>query len=374
MTKVPEVIQAIADRFGGEVLASGDTARVSAQGHRFLAQQTGGKHASFSLRLEDAGAQWPMSWSPPHADLDEAPLRCLWQPTIALSKEGMAHRVGRALRLNREIQVGDTRFDPQVYIDTAAPAEVVTRLLGRAGSREAVMALLQVFPQVSLYTEASPLTVSATGVMPAAVVANGAMQRWLEAMVALAQGLPAVEVQRPRQTPTRWTNVAAVTSCVASAAAFFLVICLQSWWELFDGALYGAGARAGLALWGVSLPALWWGLRGHSNSLTALLVSAGTLLLGLPCGVVFGVVAYNGLGDGPLEERAALVVARERVQGSKTTTYYATFDLRDGRTPAGRFAVSSSDYQRLPEGGEVTLRVGPGRLGYRWLDEILDEP
>ena len=78
--------------------------------------------------------------------------------SVVVRRETSIDRLGKKLRINREVQTGDAAFDAAAYVESDAPDADVERVLGSAEVRRRAYALLeQGFSKVVLPTGAGPL-------------------------------------------------------------------------------------------------------------------------------------------------------------------------------------------------------------------------
>lgn len=64
-------------------------------------------------------------------------------------------------------------------------------------------------------------------------------------------------------------------------------------------------------------------------------------------------------------------VVRRGKRGRRTHRYYVHVDdWRASGAPTLRLEIDSATYGRLPDGGDATLYVRPGALGFEWIERI----
>ncbi len=284
-------------------------------------------------------------------------------PHVTLFPEGAFERFGKAISLNREVQVGDEGFDRAVYIDTAEKRdERVRELLAGPGLREGVRALLAMGFKVefslrgvtafridSVYAQ-SPAPVDVPAVLDA-----------LARIVAEAPRFDAATLS-PTRDPRRWGFV------IAGAAVVMGVVLGALGAAANGGTLDPIGPApfvAGAALWGVAVLALAAAVRGRSDALQVVLVGALVGVFALPMLGGFGLVALNSALDGaPAERHAATVLRMHR----KPLDLHVT-SWRPGRDEE-TVLTTGAFFQQVKPGDRVEVRVHPGRFGWAWADRV----
>lgn len=213
-------------------------------------------------------------------------------PAVRFSRESDFDRLGKQLHLNREIQIGDERFDAYVYIDEdeRTPEDAVHALLRSSAVRRALTDTLALVTDV--WTTAAGFHVRRRDDPRGAAFDPTVFAEILRHVHRLREALalqgPIHFVAKPIPAGSRWPArlgvLAFVGVLVAGPSSMALTYPLVPAGALFEALL--TGGLAGLALFGVSVLGLVAWLRGRPGSMSSILVVALILGFGvIPLGV-----------------------------------------------------------------------------------------
>lgn len=297
------------------------------------------------------------------------------RPRVTLRRETELDRFGKGLRLNREVQTGDPRFDDGVYIESDAADADVAAVLGDGRGRRAAMELLELgFKQVVLHDRGHTLT--ATYPVPDFSLLDPVRLRpAAEHLRTIARTLP--RFSGPLVRPRLWTRstVCVTGSALFTCAALFTMPWVKSAYPPITYDASATGILVGLGAWVVGLPLLVLLLRGRANSLRIFMICAVLLLAGLPLGVITTAAGVNGALDQarPVEHRTQVLGTRAVRNKSSTTYYVILAGWHDKKSV--ELKVSGSFINLVESGSRVVVTVGPGYFGWEWLQRVgLDGP
>ncbi|MRG94813.1 hypothetical protein [Polyangium spumosum] len=326
--------------------------RVTSQGRPFLLRLRHGRGGRAELEVE--------------ADLHEGQAP---RPPIVIRRETSVDMLGKKLRINREVQTGDVAFDAAVYVESDAPDESVKRVLGEAGVRGHVLALLdRGFSAVAIHDGA--------GKLRAAREAGDrfdaeALARVCGELGAIADALPAPSSRRA--PPSLWLAgpVTAVVSAVLAFVGFYLLSWARGVYFPLGSRAAAVGAALGLVAWLGMMPLVGVLVRGRSVSFRLFGACFGLLLLALPLSGAGTAIAMNGRMD---ESAPTCRQARVAAKGSRTyqtsTSYFVELDGLPVEASSVELPVQRELFSSLHEGQDVFVEVGRGHFGWAWLKRI----
>lgn len=354
--------------------------------------------ASFSLRHQ--GAELSVS-----LEIDSGSVRGLMLvaatppvPKLALTRETGFERFGKALGINREIQVGDASFDAQVYIDDEETSEeAARRLLAPPLLRRAVQALLAQGCTVDFGAEGVTLRLREGerrdpydprlfhALLPPLLGLLAALPRFAsgEAATPLPAPLPEVvsldELRRLRPAPAvSWAARLALGAFVLLLIFGWMAATVgyTSWWrpvDTFRSVALGLGA--GVLVWLLALPVVSLAVRGKPSSLQSLLILhfvLGTALVPAGMGALW---IYNGEGDS--SPRSAHLVTIARVEPARDDegeqVVGAMVEVVSWKDPEARYSFSLHGWPQPKEvapGGTLTVYTRAGALDCAYLDGV----
>ncbi len=287
-------------------------------------------------------------------------------PRLRLRRERPADRLGKSLRLNREVQTGDPRFDGEVYIESDASDQEVLAVLSSPRARDAVVALLgHGVHQLALNHDGEQLRIHWQGEAPEA---NHRLQDIVASFDAFVCELPAfadVSLDRRWMRGTGFVTAAGLTLLVS----FALLGIGFNVYQPVDTADAAPYLLLGAALWLAVTIACAIRVAGSSNALRYFGWAALIGALAFPLVALGAAVTINGAFDGALREQRVYNVSATRHTGSKSTSYRLHADPWPPHRDPIELSIGQRDYQALAN-PEATLRIGRGALGIEWFDGI----
>lgn len=301
-------------------------------------------------------------------------------PRAVFRRETGRDRLGKLLRINREVQSGDPEFDAKVYVESDESDRTLQRLLGTRELRAAVAAVLDAghlavrTGPAGVWCVTSPAGTS----FPKEVERN--VRRALELAAPLRAALPSFDAaELAPSRPARGDRLAGIVVLSYVVAALVFAALPIGLVDYASPALKEHQDRVfGFCFlgWLASVPATWAYVRGHSRSLRNLFV---IVLLGafptmaLAPEAVF--VANALLDRGTAEPK--VVTVRSKTSKSSSKNHARTHLLvTSWRDPAGteRPEVSRSTYQAHAVGAPILLTVRPGAFGWPWIESFSPAP
>lgn len=296
-----------------------------------------------------------------------APGRRITSPApLTLRLETGVDRVGKFLRINREMQTGDATFDQRVYVESDAADAVVLATLADPALRTNAVRCLELGSASVTLDRQGDLHVERP--LPhAELVEPAQLIPLIDALGAAAEAIPPLAATRATRTFTGVFTLVAILSALLSWPLFYLCNTL---WEPLGSDLYVSSALGGFILWFLSLPILVLVLRGRSASLRYLVVCALALALALPLGGADVMLTLNGLLDtsAPLPHEAR--VTKMRRTSGKSTAYYLTVPSWHPGEKAIEMKISSSLFFEVDVGMDLTVTTSRGFLGWERLIEL----
>lgn len=287
-------------------------------------------------------------------------------PRIVLRREEPLDRGGKALGINREVQLGEPAFDAAIYIETEAPEAAVRRALASPVAREAAAALVRgPAGEVELGEGRVALRLDAAALAAEPAALLGVLERVADLGGALA--VPGDMPSRAELVQRRSVGHIFVVA-FAWLVTLVLAVMLRPPVVLTWGAIAGA-LGLGLGLWLLVCGGLALVLRGGADSMRWVLLSAGAFLMTTPfAGMKLALLANAGLDPGP---EAALRRPVELVDASETRLLLDVSGLVEGE-PVTRLTVLKHTVVGTlpPKPGSLTLVLRPGAFGWAWLVEV----
>lgn len=286
---------------------------------------------------------------------------------IEVRIETSIDRLGKRLRINREVQTGDAVFDEAVYVESDAPDADVRRVLGDADVRRRIVGMLERGFQAVTIDERRGRVVAVRDPEGAALDVE-AVREVCRDLASMASSVPPPpEGSRP---PPLW--LAGPITAAVSAVAAFVGVTLVSWsrsgyYPLEHGAsLVGGGI--GLVAWLCALPLVGALVRGRSVSFRLFGACACLLFVALPLSGAGLAVGLNGRMDGgePALHQARIHAKRSRSY-KQSTSYEIDLDGLAGAGAPVEVVVDRELFLTVHEGDDVVVEVGRGRFGWRWL-------
>lgn len=288
-------------------------------------------------------------------------------PYVTLYPEGALQRFGKAISLNREVQLGDDAFDAAVYIDsTEKDDERARALLLAQPVKDTVRQLLAMGFKVQF----SARGVEAYQIVFALRGLDGAPTAQVASLLAyLAEHAPRSDAAALSPEPSRrappvvWVALAGVAAGVGLAAG----LSGASGSHLLDDSDNGLALLAGLGLWVLAVAGVFLAVRGRSSAISTLLGAALVGLFVLPC--------FGGMG---------LAFADRALDRSGGESHWATVRRKHGKHHdlhvtswrAGRdeetVYTTHTTWEQIQPGDTVRVVVHPGLFGWPWTERVTE--
>jgi hypothetical protein len=327
-----------------------------------------------AVHLHPAGRNTPVTLEVTLSDRRDGSLS---RPTILLRRERWTDRLGKALGLNREVQIGDAAFDRAVYIESDAPDAVLHWLLGDATRRRAALDVFALgFSELTIHGRWSLL--SASRPRPRTVHLDaGVVRDVARCLSLLAPGIPAHDPRDDaamRAASSVVPGVLAVIAVVAALAVPVATFALRDAFHPIADDLYFVALPVAGSLFVLALPLVGLAVRGHSDSFRTFLAAALALLWLMPPSTVGAFLLINALADtAPSARRPSRVVDHSFSTGKGAGYRLWLAGLRKG-DETFKVEVSGDTYLRVATSGAVVVTTGPGALGFEWIRRIDPAP
>jgi hypothetical protein len=321
------------------------------------------RHASrsgtrFTLALA-LGAQ-PGAGAGPFRGAAAPALRLL--PRACLRRESGVDRFGKAVRLNREVQLGDARFDAAVYIESDAHGDELRALLQAANARNAALELVEMGGEVLVNDGGHELAVVWQKVPPPSFEGDQ-LEHALRLLGSLADALPSFGALEPR----RWARGSGITAATAIGlvAGWVLVMVGHGSFQPLESGTTAAGMALGGAAWVLVALLAFVRVRATARALRYFAWTLGLGMLTFPLLGVGTIVTVNGLFDASVKTRSVEVLKRWTTSG-KSTSYRALLAPWPPHEQPIEVVLDEDEYRELPEHGVTRVRLGRGALGFEW--------
>jgi hypothetical protein len=290
---------------------------------------------------------------------------------VVLRHEDWFDRLGKRLRINREIEVGDPDFDRAIYVDSDASDATVLALLDpemRSVVREIVAKGLQLTVEASrLVLRVPPDMFERDRDVAESLVAL------LRALEAAKRATPSGEgpyrdgkIGVPRAVPSRQPG------CLPVFFGFGAIAVLDYALPAPPPTSGVHGYAFGVALWIVAVAIFVRIFRGRASSMGDVTLSAICYLVILPLGSILA-RAYNATVDHGRESTWQAEGRHESRKGKAWVEVELTSSNGDApRTfavPYGR-VQSASGRKRLQGLEPVVVTTKPGALGWEWVVRV----
>ena len=290
-------------------------------------------------------------------------------PVMRLRQENDRDRLGKILRLNREVQTGDARFDARIYVECDAARGAGSAVLASPEVRQGVTGLLALgYREVCLRRYQSTLVAYWTLGMQE--FTTDTVDQTIRRLASIGDNLPAFR-KTPTSTPMSTGLWVVIATCVLAAAMFwFFAIADRNWRPIGNGLDFMTIQLAFLLLL-LHTAAVWVVLRGHSLALRHLSLSffAGVCMVSMASRGAL--VLYNGSGDPNITTHERVLDHKRMVKNDNSTRHYFYFPSVPGVADSSiRLKVSSSRYSAASKGDTFLVTVGAGNLGTPWLLEL----
>ncbi len=290
-------------------------------------------------------------------------------PAMAFREENDRDRLGKQLRLNRELQTGDGLFDARIYIEADVPDRIGQRVLSAPELRKGVTGLLALgYRRVALREQQCSLV--AIWQVGAAPFHRRTVTETVERLAAIADNLPPCR-KVPIGSPMSFSAKIAAAAWGLAGLCLAVFLFADGRWEPLGGGLDALTMRLGMLLLVVTLAVLWGLVRGHSRALRHLTWAAMAALIGAVCASRGALIIANGARDTDITSYDLVLDYKRMVKGEDSTSYYLYFPAIPGMAEDSlRLSVSSGVWEAANKGDRYQLTVGAGDLGTPWLVDL----
>lgn len=376
----PALVRARLEQLAGETGATPTThgLRLVRSGRSFdagLLWAKGHRHAALEIWTGDSdGTPAPAATEGYRDGPAPPPPAVLGRPAIAMHFETWRDRLGKLLRINREVQTGDGAFDRRVYLESDATDDEVRAVLADGRARAGILRLLELGFSLVRINGHADATLAAVQLQPDVDRLNAELVEATALRLGEAvSGLPAFGLE-PAAQPAGPEASSIVTALSVAAAitcipAYYLV---ASQYPLLDGRDLRHVIAGALCLWVLAMVGIARLVRGRSTSLRALGTSFVMLLVGLPGWAATAAVATNGgIDTSTATDRTTQVERNWTESGSHGgMSYYLEFPpIRPGARSVD-VSVDKAFYASHPVGAPVVLSTRAGAFGWEWRQGI----
>lgn len=287
-------------------------------------------------------------------------------PQIVLRVENKRDRLGKRMRLNREVQTGDARFDKLVYVESDADQAVIDAILTKPEVRQIVINLLELgCTRVALNYLNNPVEIAWTDGLESNPLAKVEVTELLEYLTSLVNELPPFASVKPVRGLARggWLLL---TNLLVFIAMIPLVAIAATLFDTFGFDVWGHGILLALVTGLIMTAATFIRVRGRSHALRTLFWGSLMVVIGYPLFFTYGLTLINGNFSGPDQERTTEVVRKGHSSSEGSTTYYVRVAPWPPHTRPIKLKLDQSDWDQLAEGLPVIVRYREGCLGYEW--------
>lgn len=286
---------------------------------------------------------------------------------ITIRRETSNDRLGKRLRINREIQLGDPAFDDELYLETTLAEPLVVAILHRE-VRALVLNLLASPIELTLY--AGPYLVTALWhPIFEESLSRESLSATVDAIAQLASMLPH---DAPTQTVTQYgALLPVVLPTISAQLAAAIGLSLTTRAKHVSSAPYGWGFVTGLAVWVALTVLVALLVRGRSNSLRTFVACSLFLLPAALVVGIAGVPALNArLDESPAIARELEITDTRLVRGKNSVTYYAVAPAWNDPSETLEVRLDPVDRERWGRGARVRVLTHSGRFGWAWYDDV----
>lgn len=285
------------------------------------------------------------------------------RPAIVLRRESGFDRLGKRLRLNREVQTGDAQFDAEVYVDTSSTDEAVQRTLSNGTLRDAVRDLLN---QGVTRVELGPAGLSTLHFVADGPVTREAVAPLVDGLVRVAKALPTFErgradkPDRPLLSVLLWAPL-----MVVPIVTFVILDSGTAHHPVLDGT--AAAIAAGALVWVLLVLVAAAFHRGGPDSLLRVIIAA-LMNLWLPFLTFFFLRSANVRLDESQAVAHAATVSRLWTTTTKEgpRCWVALTSWRTGEDVV-ELDPPCLITNELRPGDQATVITHAGKLGWEWV-------
>ena len=315
-----------------------------------------GKKATFTVR------QWGRDFQ-----LVKVMLPAKKMPPIMVRREMGFDRMGKALGLTTEIQLGDASFDAKHFISTRAPEDVVKRVLSSDATKRAIEDLVNIRYGVFMSSDG-------VGAGTLAPVSNwtwylppfdaSSVLRAIEKVEALIPTLPDVGAEHAAPLPQWASPFRALMFVVAFLAAFGATIgfAMTGVHTTIDGRGAPLGLLVGLCLVPVAVIVARRVLHGRPMAMMYIVLVTFAALFLLPMTGMVAAVGLNSALDHSAPEHH-LTHVLDRYRGNRRTLYVEAWT--PGETRQKVILPSASPVFHI--GDALDIETHSGAFGWPWV-------
>ena len=288
-------------------------------------------------------------------------------PAILARAEGAADRMGKALGLTREVQVGDPDFDSAAYIVAAAPDEVVRAMFRSPEARRFTREVFALGYRVDMSSHGLRATRFQSGLAPFDGAPVPAVMRALEGLLAALPPVDPATLTTPRIRPY---SLPALGALVGSGFAFAGLLTVNG---LVHAPLYDTDSLRALGLgligWLAAMVVVVRLMRERVQHMIELFLIAAALFVGVPSLVAVGLFAANsGLDRGAAVTHRATIVQRMR---RDSEVFVVPWDADRLRQKVG---LPRALWREVQPGDAIEVDVHPGAFGWPWMSGVRRAP
>ncbi len=288
-------------------------------------------------------------------------------PQLVLRPENEHDRLGKRLRLNAELQTGDASFDGLVYIESNQRTLAET-LLSLPEVRRGALAAMSPETSVVLNDELLPLALR-WHVSDAPATPNE-LRASMMALGALADVFPAferVELIRPSPGKRLAVGMGIFLGLVGLIVALPQVY--RAYQPLGGAFQLVANVAVGPALV-VGLIGSWIVSRGRVRGLARFYWLVALTLLAVPLVVPSVLASVNAVGISEVRTVQTTVVSANQTKNKNSTTCSAHLAPWPGEPRPVETRISCAHYEAAQKKPPALARLGQGRLGWEWVDDV----
>jgi hypothetical protein len=318
--------------------------------------ELGGHRARFDVR------HYSRDWILCSVRVESPPL-----PAVLIRAEGAADRLGKALGITREVQLGDADFDAAAYIVAAAPDETVRAVLQSPEARARVREVLALGYQVDMSRDGLRATLLQYSLTPFDGAPVPAVMRSLQALVPLLPRIDPSTLTTPRVPRF---SAPAIVSLLGAGVSFAALLALAPVVhapldDLDTLRALGLGVIAALVVAAVVVRAL----RGQVRHLAEVFVVVLGLLVGVPSLTAIGLFAANSGLDhsAPATHRAGVLLRQRRDSELYVTPW-------EGGRARQKVGVPRALWRSVEVGDTIEVDTHPGALGWTWVSDVRRAP
>lgn len=286
-------------------------------------------------------------------------------PAIVIRAEDATDRFGKALGLNREVQLGDADFDAAAYVVSNAPDDVVREVLKAPEARRLVREAFGLGYCVEMSVDGLRATRVQYGLDRFDAEPVPAVMRVLESLAPLLPRLDPSTITPPQVLRySKPATAAAIFSIVIVPIFFATVPAMRPPVDDMNSLkVFGVG----LVVWVVVMAALARLLRARPTGLLEFGLSALALFFGVPCATAALLfLANSGLDSSEPTVRTAQILSMYSGRDNRELRVTSW----DPARPWQKVGVDNATFKALHKGDMVEIEMHPGALGWPWVSSV----